>query len=72
MSENNSPESPETPTDDVWIVLEDSVGEMARIRRVFATETAANAYVNDPKNMGHLFVKNEQVETEYAPAGDQQ
>jgi hypothetical protein len=48
--------------DSVWVVLEDGVGEMSRVLRVFDNPTAANSYVDDPDNAGHLFVEKLEVE----------
>jgi len=49
----------------VHIVMEDEVGEMATIRRTFDNAAAAQKYVNDPEQLGHLFVVEVTVESEY-------
>jgi len=58
--------SPEVPMmSDVYIVIEDATGEMATIRRVFDNKQAANQYVNDPNQLGNLFIVQCSVESAY-------
>lgn len=42
--------------DDVYVVFEDAIGKMATVRRAFDNETAAEAYVDDPDQLGNLFM----------------
>lgn len=43
-------------SDDVYVVYECAIGELPTIRRAFDNETAAEAYVDDPDQLGNLFV----------------
>jgi ribonuclease HI len=52
-------------SDEVYIVVEDSAGEMATLRRAFHNEDDANAYVEDPQQLGNLFVVPLAVDSSY-------
>jgi hypothetical protein len=52
-------------TEEVYIVVEDRLDERTRMLRVFDNRPAANRYVDDPDNAGHLAVEHESVESSY-------
>lgn len=59
----------EETSNNVWIVIEDGFGS-SQIRRAFDNLEAANAYVDDPHNAGHLFTEQVSVDSRYEVNND--
>lgn len=54
-----------TDTDKIYVVGEDYLDGKTRIYRAFDNEDAAVSYVDDPDNLGHLFIEELTLEAEY-------
>ncbi len=62
---------PKMEREQVYVIIEDSATPtQSRIRRVFANQSDAQSYIDDPANAGRLYISRQTLDEDYEVRGE--